>query len=137
MSKTRDIPTIALEERRAPDLTKEERIDQVLSDSPPLTEEDYPIIGEQILRLLIAQVKGKINLPPLDLRLSEKIFSKLVPDAPKRVEVKTSIRPEEYIAKAMAENPESFKRLIEHSKQWGEEVEAINSQFYQIIAEEL
>ena len=97
----------------SPTLSKEAKVEAILKEMTTLIDGDidYESIGREALALIIASVKGKIDLKTQDRQDLRAIFNQLTPSAPKRVEIEASIRPEEYIAEAMESSVDSFSRL--------------------------
>jgi hypothetical protein len=114
-------------------LPRSEVIASVLETEPVISDGDLPALGTDALRLLMASLKGIINLKPGEMRIASDIFRKLVPDAPKSIRMEHSVAPEDYIRDAVGGNEESFKRLQEHAGDYAKQVEVINAEFYEVL----
>jgi len=74
---------------------------------------DYAELGQEIAKLLAGHFFGKIKLPKDRLNVGKFLGQKMIPDAPKRIELEARVvPPEEYIAEAMGKNRDSL-RVIE------------------------
>lgn len=77
---------------------------------------DLDQLGEKVTLLLGAHLTGQIKLPKDSLSLCTILFRKLVPDAPKRIEVTARRDPAEYLAEALQSNPHSFSNLSQTAR---------------------
>jgi hypothetical protein len=105
--------------------TKAAQIEQVLEKNQDIVDGtlDPEILGRQMLALLVAGIKGEIPLKTEDRRDIRSVAQQLVPSAPKRVELTHTVKPEEYIAKAMENNPEAFDKITARAAEYELEAE--------------
>jgi len=89
------------------------QVENVLDEFDDIVNGNIPdeLIGRQMLALLLAAISGKLTLKTEDRRDARSIMTQLVPSAPKKIELTQTVKPEEYIAKAMKDNEASFERL--------------------------
>ena len=67
--------------------------------------------GEEALKLQLGDLHGVIKLNPQQRQSVSQIFKKLVPEAPRQISLDVSIKPEQYLAKALENNIPAFEQM--------------------------